>query len=153
MPNFKTYHNNKNIYSVDMMLSYINLYGHPIVKVPIEKFIPQLNENVWGEWSPMDVIKKIDSKKYKKDAELIQRANLEYPIIVSGKHIVDGYHRLAKAYLEDKKYINVYIFEAELMNKFILNKDMDFVKVHQHTAIYQIIELWTKRFCKGNVSV
>ena len=45
----------------------------------------------------------------------------------------------------------MYIFDAELMNKFILNKDMDFVKVHQHTNIYQIIELWTKRFCKGNV--
>ena len=152
MPNFKTYNHNKNIYSVDMMLSYINLYGHPIVKMPVEKFIPQLNENVWGEWSPMDVIKKIDSKKYKNDAELIKRANLEYPIIVSGKHIVDGYHRLSKAYLEDKKYINVYLFDAELMNKFILNKDMDFVKVHQHTAVYQIIELWTKRFCKENLS-
>ena len=113
MPNFKTYNHNKNIYSVDMMLSYINLYGHPIVKMPIEKFIPQLNENVWGEWSPMDVIKKIDSKKYKKDAELIKRANLEYPIIVSGKHIVDGYHRLSKAYIE-KKTVNV-IFNFEMV--------------------------------------
>ena len=75
------------------------------------------------------------------------------PHIWAVVNIVDGYHRLSKAYLEDKKYINVYIFEAELMNKFILNKDMDFVKVHQQTAIYQIIELWTKRFCKGNVSV
>jgi len=129
------------------MLSYINVYGHPIVKVPIEKFIPQLNENVWGEWSPMDVIKKIDSKKYKNDAERIQKANLEYPIIVTGKHIIDGYHRVAKAYLEEKKYMDVYIFKAELMNKFILNKDMNFVKVHQHTDIHEIIELWTKRFC------
>jgi len=147
MPNFKTYHNNKNIYSVDMMISYINLYGHPIVKVPIEKFIPQLNENVWGEWSPMDVIKNMETKKYKNDAERIQKANLEYPIIVTGKHIIDGYHRVAKAYLEEKKYIDVYIFKAELMNKFILNKDMNFVKVHQHTDIHEIIELWTKRFC------
>ena len=147
MPNFKTYHNNKNIYSVDMMLSYINLYGHPILKIPIEKFIPQLNENVWGEWSPMDVIKNMETKKYKNDAERIQKANLEYPIIVTGKHIIDGYHRVAKAYLEEKKYIDVYIFKAELMNKFILNKDMNFVKVHQHTDIHEIIELWTKRFC------
>ena len=147
MPNFKTYHNNKNIYSVDMMISYINLYGHPIVKVPIEKFIPQLNENVWGEWSPMDVIKNMETKKYKNDAERIQKANLEYPIIVTGKHIIYGYHRVAKAYLEEKKYIDVYIFKAELMNKFILNKDMNFVKVHQHTDIHEIIELWTKRFC------
>ena len=72
---------------------------------------------------------------------------------MTGKHIVDGYHRIAKAYLEKKKYIDVYIFKAELMNKFILNKDMNFVKVHQHTDIHEIIELWTKRFCKGIVSV
>ena len=149
MPNLKTYHNHKNIYSIDMMLGYINIYGHPIVKIPIEKLTPLLDNNVWGEWSPMDVIKKIDIKKYKDDAELIKGANLEYPIIMTGKHIVDGYHRLSKAYIEKRDYINVYIFDAELMNKFILNKDMDFVKVHQHTDIYQIIELWTKRFCKS----
>jgi hypothetical protein len=149
MPNFKTYHNNKNIFSVDMMLSYINIYGHKIVKLPIDVFIPQLTEKVWGDWSPLDVIEKINLKKYKDDAERIQRANLEYPVIVTGKHnIVDGYHRVAKAYLEEKKYVDAYIFDSELMNKFIINKDMDFVKVHAHTDINEILELWTKRFCK-----
>ena len=68
MPNLKTYNNHKNIYSVDMMLSYINIYGHPIVKIPIEKLTPLLYNNVWGEWSPMDVIQKIEIKKYKDDA-------------------------------------------------------------------------------------
>jgi hypothetical protein len=63
MPNFKTYHNNKNIFSVDMMLSYINIYGHKIVKVPIDVFLPQLAEKVWGDWSPLDVIGKIHLKK------------------------------------------------------------------------------------------
>ena len=149
MPNFKTYHNNKNIFSVDMMLSYINIYGHKIVKVPIDVFLPQLAEKVWGDWSPLDVIGKIHLKKYKDDAERIQRANLEYPVIVTGKHnIVDGYHRVAKAYLEEKKYVDAYIFDSELMNKFIINKDMNFVKVHQNTDIHEILELWTKRFCK-----
>jgi hypothetical protein len=150
MPNFKTYHNNKNIYSVDMMLSYVNIYGHPIVKLNIDEFIPQLKEKVWGEWSPIDVIEKIHLKKYETDAKRIHDAKLTYPVIVTGKHtIVDGYHRIAKAYLEKKKYVDVYIFESELMNKFIINKDMDFVKVHQNTGVNQILELWTKRFCKS----
>jgi len=149
MPGFKTYHNNKNIYSVDMMLAYINIYGHPIVKLPIDTFIPQLNEKVWGDWSPMDVLEKMDLKKYKHNAERIKGAKLEYPAIVTGKHtIVDGYHRIAKAYLEGKKYVDVYVFDVALMNKFILDKDMDFVKVHQHTSVYEVLELWTKRFCK-----
>ena len=149
MPNFKTWHNNKNIYSVDMMLCYINTQGHQKEKLPIDIFIPQLNEKVWTPWSPMDVIEKPHLKKYKDDAERIEKANLAYPVIVTGKHIiVDGYHRIAKAYLEKKKYVDVYIFDSELMNKFILDKNMDFHKVHNETDVNEILEIWTKRFCK-----
>jgi len=148
MPNLQTYHKYKNIYSVDMMISYIHIYGHEKVKLPIDDFIPQLKEKVWGDWSPMDVIEKFHLKKYKEDAERIQRANLTYPVIITGKHdIVDGYHRVAKAFLDKKKYVDVYIFDTELMNKFIINKDMDFVKVHKHTSVHEILELWAKRFC------
>ena len=131
-----------------MMIAYTNMYEHPIVKVPIHTFIPQLKEKVWGEWSPMDVIETIDSKRYKSDADRIHSANMTYPIIITGRHVVvDGYHRIAKAYLDKKEYIHAYVFDAELMNKCILNRDMDFVKVHQHMNIHQLIELWTKRFC------
>lgn len=148
MPNFKTFHNNKNIYSVDMMIAYTNIHGHPVVKVPIEEFLPQLNTKVWGEWSPMNVIEKMDVKKYKEDAERIRHANLDYPVIVTGKYtIVDGYHRVAKAYLEKKKSIDAYVFDSVLMNRFIINRDMDFVKVHQNTDIHELLELWTRRFC------
>lgn len=131
------------------MLAYINTYGHPVVKLPIDELVPQLNEKVWGDWSPMDVLGKMNTKKYKENADRIRDANLSYPVILTGRHIiVDGYHRVAKAYLDKKKYVDTYIFNADLMNKFILNKDMDFVKVHQNTAIFTILELWSKRFCK-----
>jgi len=149
MPNFKTYHNNKNIYSVDMMLCYIKTHGHQKQKLPIEEFLPQLNEKVWTPWSPMDVIEKPHLKKYKEDVERIEKANLAYPVIVTGKHtIVDGYHRIAKAYLENKKNVDAYVFDSELMNKFILDKNMDIQKVHNDTEIHTLLELWTKRFCK-----
>lgn len=149
MPNFKTYHNNKNIYSVDMMLCYIKTQGHQKQKLPIEEFLPQLNEKVWTPWSPMDVIEKPHLKKYKEDVERIEKANLAYPVIVTGKHtIVDGYHRIAKAYLENKKNVDAYVFDSELMNKFILDKNMDIQKVHNDTEIHTLLELWTKRFCK-----
>ena len=149
MPNFKTYHNNKNIYSVDMMLCYIKTHGHQKQKLPIEEFLPQLKEKVWTPWSPMDVIEKPHLKKYKEDVERIEKANLAYPVIVTGKHtIVDGYHRIAKAYLEKKTHIDAYVFDSELMNKFILDKNMDIRKVHNDTEIHTLLELWTKRFCK-----
>jgi disulfide oxidoreductase YuzD len=149
MPNFKTFHNYKSIYSVDMMLCYINTHGHKKQKLLVEDFVPQLKEKGWGQWSLMDVIEKMHLKKYKEDAERIKKANLEYPIIVTGNHsIVDGYHRIAKAYLEKKKHIDAYVFDSELMNKFILSKDMNFIKVHTDTEIHTLLELWTKRFCK-----
>jgi hypothetical protein len=150
MPNLKTYHDTKNIFSVDMMISYVNVIKHPKLSVPIDVFIPQLDEKVWGDWSPLDVINNMNLKKYKEDAEQIQKADLSYPVIVTGKYkIVDGYHRVAKAYLEGKMYIDVYMFNSDLMNKFIINRDMDFVKVHKHTDVYEILDLWAKRFCNN----
>jgi hypothetical protein len=130
------------------MISYVNVYGHPQVKLPIEVFIPQLDEKVWGDWSPLDVVNNMHLKKYKEDAEKIKKADLRYPVIVTGKHkIVDGYHRVAKAYLEGKKHIDVYVFNSDLMNKFIIDRDMNFVKVHNETSVHELLELWTKRFC------
>ena len=150
MPNFKTYHNNKNIFSVDMMISYVNVFGHPKESLPVDVFIPQLEEKVWGDWSPMDVVHNMTFKKYKEDAQKIRDADMAFPLIVTGKNkIVDGYHRVAKAYLEDKKNVDVYVFNSDLMNKFIISRDMNFVKVHNETSIHELIELWTKRFCSS----
>ena len=156
MPGFKTYSDGKNIYSVDMMLAYLNTKGHPIEQFPVDMFGPQLEQKVWGEWSPKTVIEKMDVKKYHENSERIKKADLSYPIIITGNKttvtrthsIVDGYHRVSKAYLDGKKYINAHVFNKSLMNKFILNKDMDFVKVHQNTGVNEVLELWAKQFCK-----
>ena len=156
MPGFKTYSDGKNIYSVDMMLAYLNTKGHPIEQFPVDMFGPQLEQKVWGEWSPKTVIEKMDVKKYHENSERIKKADLSYPIIITGNKttvtrtlsIVDGYHRVSKAYLDGKKYINAHVFDKSLMNKFILNKDMDFVKVHQNTGVNEVLELWAKQFCK-----
>lgn len=153
MPGLKTYHDGHAIYSVDMMLAYVNSFEHPVVTIPMEDLLPQLEQDVWG-WSPQTVLAKMDAKKYSENAERIRGADLSYPIFVTGaatkatrKHtIIDGYHRVAKAALEGKPVIKAYIFDAALMKKFILDADMNFVKVHQHTAVHTILELWQKRF-------
>jgi hypothetical protein len=151
----KTYTDGKNIYSVDMMLAYLNTKGHPVEKFPVNTFLSQLEQPVWGEWSPKNVLDKMDAKKYSENSERIKKADLSFPIIITGNRtsatrahtIVDGYHRISKAILEEKKDIQAHVFDQTLMNKFILNKDMNFVKVHQHTSIHEILELWAKRFC------
>jgi len=147
MPNIKTWHNHKDLYSVDMMFAYLNTHKHPVIKLSLDIFVPQLNEIVWGGWSPMTVIEKIGMKKYQENAEQIKAADLSYPIIVTEKHvIIDGYHRLAKAYLEGKKDIKVNVIDDALLRKFLLVKGMDFAKLNS-LAIYDILELWNKRFC------
>jgi hypothetical protein len=144
----RTYHDGKNIYSVDMMIAYLNTTGHPVVQLPVKDFSSQLEKKVWGEWSPMTVLEKMDAKKYATNAARIRKADLSYPIIVTGSHtIVDGYHRAAAAVLKKRTYIDAYVFRPALMNKFILDRDLNFVKVHQHMSVADVLELWTKRFC------
>jgi hypothetical protein len=155
MPGLRTYSDGKNIYSVDMMLAYIDTYKPPVVELELEELIPQLEQKVWGNWSPLTVLDKMDAKKYTSNAQRIRDADLSYPIIVTGsptsrtrRHaIVDGYHRTAKAHMRDMTKIRAHIFDAELMKKFILDRTMDFVKVHQDTGVNEILTLWTKRFC------
>lgn len=150
MPPLRTYSDGKAIYSVDMMLAYLNTQKHPSVKIPMIEFEWQLEQKVWGDWSPIDVLNKMDIKKYSENSIRIREADLSYPVIVTGgsKHIlVDGYHRVAKAYKQGKTSVDAYIFDTALMKKFILDKDMDFVRVHQKMRVDEILELFAKRFC------
>jgi len=90
-------------------------------------------------------------KKYSENAERINKADLSYPIIIYGRRnpiIVDGYHRAAKALLNKQPTLKVHIFDTPLMNKFILDKHLDYVKVHQHMPVSTVLELWSKRFNK-----
>jgi hypothetical protein len=36
----RTYHDGKNIYSVDMMIAYLNTTGHPVTQIPLTEFVP-----------------------------------------------------------------------------------------------------------------
>jgi len=84
MPNFNTYTDGKNIYSIDMMIAYLNTKKHPIEQFPVDMFIPQLEQKVWGDWSPKTVIEKMDVKKYHENSDRIKKADLSYPIIITG---------------------------------------------------------------------
>ena len=146
MPQLRTYNDGKHIYSVDMMLAYLNTAGHAKVQLPTLTFLRQLTQTVW-DTEPISVLEKMDAKKYRSDAERIRKANLAYPIIVTSKHvIVDGYHRVARTYLDGIKTIDAHVFDPALMRKFILVKGMDFVALNK-LNIFDILELWAKRFC------
>lgn len=148
MPSFKTYSDDKHIYSVDMMMSYVNTQKHPIEKIKIDENLWQLDQNVWGDYSPSDVLKHPERKKYAENIQRIKDADLSYPIFMTSKYqIIDGYHRLLRAVKEKKPSINAYIFDTALMKKFIVCKELNYPAVHQRMKIHELLELYVKRFC------
>lgn len=150
----QTYSDNKYIYSVDMMFVYIrkNKLKQNEVHIKVSDFIHQLKHNVWGnpekniKYSPMSVI--LNPTSNSKEHERILTVDLSYPIIISTNgNVIDGMHRLSKAYIEKKEYIVAYMFDTHLLHKFIIGTKDEWTKVNNMT-IYDFINLYVDRFCK-----
>lgn len=148
MPNFKTFSDEKHIYSVDMMLAYVNTHKLPVEKLSIEENLWQLKQDVWGNYSPEDVLQHPDKKKYAENIQRMKEADMSYPIFVTSKHqIIDGYHRFLKAVEMKNSFIKAYVFEPTLMRKFIINKELDYPAVHQRMGVHELLEIYARRFC------
>lgn len=157
-----TYSNDDAIYSVDMMFAYLLKYNHPITKLQMDELLDLLVVPGWGDpmgkkYSAMDVIK--FPAKYASDYKRILKADLSYPIIVSYEDnhidIIDGMHRLSRAYLQGKREIDAYFFGKDLMEKFKLvditkgKPDLAWEQV-DNLQPYNIINLYNDRFCTKN---
>lgn len=149
----QTYSDSNKIYSVDMMFAYINIYNPKSISIDIKSILKTLEYKGWGNpkkniyYSPLDVIKNPNNKKYKDDIERIKKANMNYPIILDGNNVVDGVHRLTNAFLTNRKKIKAYVFTKKEMNKFLINKKGDWDKV-DNLQTYDFIKLFHERFCK-----
>jgi hypothetical protein len=148
MPNFKTYSDEKYIYSVDMMMAYVNTHKLPVQKINVQENVWQIEQLVWGDYSPADVLKRPTLKKYAENIQRIHDSDLSYPIFMTSKYqIIDGYHRFLKAVKKGDTTIKAYLFEPALMRKFIVNKELDYPAVHQRMTIHELLELYIKGFC------
>lgn len=154
----QTYSNNEYIYSVDMMFAYIKDFGHPVTVLKVDDYRDALEMDGWGDpskeiyYSAMDVIK--NPKKYQDDYKRILLADLSYPIIVSDdNYIVDGIHRLTKAVIENRTEIKAYVFDHQLMNKFIIaKKEPNVWEKVDNMKLYEIISLYNQRFCHSQTN-
>lgn len=146
-----TYSDSKNIYSVDLMLAYITIFKPTdlIVQINISDYLSTLEYKGWGNpkkktlYSPLDVIN--NPKKYSDEYDRINKAKLNYPIIIDKNNIIDGVHRLTKAYLLGKKNIKAYFFDKQLLKKFLINNMGDYDKIDNLT-ISDFIILFNRRF-------
>lgn len=119
---YGTYADSNKIYSVNLMFCYIDKYNPQILSISTKKLFEQLEYPSWGDISPIEVVKDMNNKKYIDHKTRILNADLKYPIMIEKKTniIIDGLHRLAKAYLLKKRKIHAYIFDENEMNKFVL---------------------------------
>ena len=136
----------KYAYSTALMFAYINLCKPTKTKLKLDELKFNLEHNSWANnVRPIDVIEDMKNKKYKDEVQRIKKANTKYPIIIdSNYNILDGVHRYVKHIIEDKKTINVYIFDKKLMKKFIIGKRDE----GKNLEINDFIELFKKRFDK-----
>ena len=112
-----------NKYSIKMMFDYIKINKPSKIKLNISELLFNLNWNsLKDNVKPIDILEDIKNKKYKNEVDRIKRADTTYPIIIdSNYNIIDGVHRYMKHILENKRKINVYIFNKSLMKKFIIH--------------------------------
>ncbi len=142
------YLHGRRIYSVDMMLCYVNIHKPEIKIVKLSSLKKFLSSKAWGNpnnssyYSPLEVIK--NPEKYKKDHKKILKAKLKYPIIMCEGTIIDGYHRLTKAHTLHKKTIKVLTFDKKTLEKFYLGSD---IKKVNEMAMFEYIKLFNERFC------
>jgi hypothetical protein len=150
----RTYSDNKYVYSVDMMLVYVNHAHLPVTKIKVKDLADTLTYDGWGDpsknikYSANDVI--ANPSNYPDEYKKVVQANLnKYPIILSyDNYIVDGVHRIAKATIQKKKKtIKAYHLNKDIMKKFRLFKKVPGVwtKVDKLTE-YDLLELYHKHF-------
>ena len=115
---------NKYKYSTALMFSYIDLRKPNKNKLNLNDLDFNLEYNSWeNNVRPIDVLNDMKNKKYKDEVSRIRNADIKYPIIVDSKYnIIDGVHRYIKHIIENKKTIDVYIFDKKLMKNFIIGK-------------------------------
>jgi len=132
------------MYSVALMFAYINIYKPKKVKLPIDNLKFNLEYNSWANHvRPIDVLNDMKNKKYKEEVSRIKNADIKYPIIVDSNYIIlDGVHRYLKQIIENKKTVSVYIFDKQLMKKFIIGKRGK----ENDLQLNDYIELFNKRF-------
>jgi len=135
---------NKYKYSTALMFAYINLCKPNKNKLNLDDLDFNLEYNSWeNNVRPIDVLNDMKNKKYKDEVSRIKNADIKYPIIIDSQYnILDGVHRYIKHIIENKKTIDVYIFDKKVMKKFIIGKRDEIINLEPN----DFIELFYRRF-------
>ncbi|GAB3759451.1 chromosome partitioning protein ParB [Microlunatus parietis] len=91
--------------------------GLPVVAVPIDA-IAEFDQDCWFDGGPATC------REVARHADRIQRADLDYPVILSADgRLMDGGHRIAKAWLAGRTMINAVRFPVDPEPDYIVGTD------------------------------
>ena len=144
----------KKIYSIDMMIAYIDIFSPEYEKIDMNRMKSYLDTKAWYDsdkkiyYSPKELLnhpKKDTDKFLQHHMKRITNSDLKFPISIYKNEIIDGYHRLTKSYLLNKKIIKVYKFNDKIMNNFVVNAKHDYNYVG-NMRVYEYIKLFIKKF-------
>lgn len=142
-----TYSDNDKIYSVDMMIAYVNIFECHSKTILVEDYVDLLKLKCWRKnskkYTPLDVLN--NPELYEYDYEKIINADVNYPVIIHDNNIIDGMHRLSNAYMMGRKHLKAYIFNDDLIKKFLIDKKGNYSKI-KSLKIHDFIELFYKKF-------
>jgi hypothetical protein len=124
------YCNRDGIYSVYLMIKYFQYNKYPISALYVSDLEKNLEYECWGDnykngkkYNPKTVMND-ESSRFAYDKKRINQSELKYPIIVCDGYVIDGMHRLAKAYSYKHTIINAYIINHDLLSKFLISVDL-----------------------------
>jgi disulfide oxidoreductase YuzD len=141
------------LFSTDMMVSYVNLFKPKSINFLVSKLLPQLKSFSWYMedqiFSPYDVINDPKNPLFGDHMQRIMNSDLKFPIFIDQDAvIIDGAHRLAKAFLLKKKFIKCFVFGDKSIQMFKI-KNHDSEKDFQEVAnmhVHDFIDLFLHRF-------
>ena len=149
-----TYRDEAKIYSVDLMIMYVNAFKPPTIRIKLndDKVKGILEQKAWmgklnskRKFSPLQVLRKPKYAPYAPHYKRIVEADLRCPIIIDEYGVIDGLHRLSKAYKLKRRFINAYYFDKKLISKFLLSSKGDIDSI-MSLHLYELVDLFNKRF-------
>ncbi len=84
-------------------------------QVQVNDYVHLLSYPVWQPIKPIDVL--MFPKEHPEHYTRIKKANMKYPILVNGDNIIDGIHRLCKAYINKQSKISARVINNETLKK------------------------------------
>lgn len=110
---------NYNTWSVYLLIRYVSHFAPHVLVIDMKSLMYCLDSKSWMEngvlITPREVIdKKVESKTH---MDSIKKCELKYPIIMDQfGNIIDGNHRLAKAYMKGAKTIKVHLIDESIFS-------------------------------------